>query len=117
VVEATDLVAACRFEERLGPHRVGPEEERRVEYRIAVVGLGGEVHDRVDVLGLEDLLDLPLLADVALDERDAVPHVGEVGLVARIRQQIEGDDVVVRPLRCPVADEVRSDEARCSCDE
>ena len=52
------------------------------------------------------------VADVALDEGDPVLDRREALAVARVRQQVVDDDVVVGVPVEPVVDEVRADEAR-----
>ena len=85
VVEARDAAVARGLEQRLRAEHVGAEEASRVEHREAVVRLGGEVHDHVDRLALEHRGDEIEVADVALDERDAVVDVGEVRRGSRRR--------------------------------
>ena len=79
--------------------------------------LGREVHDDVDPLARKRLLRELDVADVALDEDDPVLDVDEARAVAGVRQQVVGDDVVVRVLLEPVVDEVRADEAGPAGDE
>ena len=51
------------------------------------------------------------------DEDDPVVDVGEALAVARVGEQVVGDDVVVRVPLEPVADEVRADESGRAGDE
>ena len=86
----------------------------RVLHRQRIVRLGREVDDHVELVLGQRLLGELEVGDVALHEgnalRDVLAH-------ARVREQVVGDDVVVRPLLEPVADEVRADEAGRAGDE
>ena len=84
--------------------------------RLLDVALGRRAHDDVH-LG-DDVFHEPRIPDVAVYERQplVVHHVGEVGDVARVRERVEGDDVVRRVLE-QVADEVRRDEPAAAGDE
>ena len=62
----------------------------------------------------ERLLGRLEIADVPLDEDDAVLDVGQVGAVPGIGQHVEGHHLVLGVLLDPVADEVRPDEAGTS---
>ncbi len=114
VVEAAQAGAARGFEQRLRAEHVRAEEAARVDDRVAVVGLRGEVDDDVDRVLLERPLDQLAVRDVALDQRDAVRHVLAH---AGVREQVEDDDVVAGMPVEPVADEVRADEAGAAGDE
>src|SRR5690606_11445750 len=78
----------------------------------------------------EDLLDEGSVADVAVDEAEAVFRrleiaptrgisfqVGEVLTVAGVGQGVQHDDAVARVAGEPVVDEVRADEAGASGDQ
>ena len=109
-MEPRDTVASGRLRQGLGAHHVGLEEPRGIEDRQAVVGLGGEIHDHVDVvLGQcgRHHLEIP---DVTPDERDAVLDIVEVRPVPGVGQHVEGDHGVVGVALDPVADEVGADE-------
>ena len=107
---------SCGLAEALGAEHIGAEEAGRLEHGEAVVRLGGEVHDDVDTVLLQVAGDLVGVADVGLDERhpieavDVLPHPG-------VGQHVESDDVIVRVLVTPVADEVRADEPGRTGDE
>src|SRR5581483_5492199 len=77
VVEALHTDAARRLEERLRAEDVRPEEADRFDDGEAVVRLGGEVHDDVDRLGLEQALAELEVRNVAFDERRLRVDVGE----------------------------------------
>ena len=79
--------------------------------------LGGEVDDDVDALVAERRLGQLAIADVALHEHDPVLDGREVRPVARVREQVVDDDVVVRVALEPVVDEVRADEPGAAGDE
>ena len=80
VVEPRDLGLARGLEHGLGPEHVGAEETARVEDGQAVVGLGGEVDDRVDVGAARRVAQGEIaVAHVAVDEDDPVLEVDEVG--------------------------------------
>ena len=61
----------------------------------AVVRLGGEVDDRVHALVADDALRQVAVGDVALHEHDPTLDILQAGTVARVREQVERDDVVV----------------------
>ena len=92
---------AGRLEHGLGPEHVGPEEPARVEHGQAVVGLGGEVHDRVDLVLAEGLEGELAVADVAVDEGDPVLDVGQAGPVPGVGEGVVGDHGVVGVLLAP----------------
>ena len=75
------------------------------------MGLGGEVDDHVDVVLCKAGRDHVEVADVTLDERDAILDVVEVRPVPGVGEHVEGDHCVVGVALDPVADEVRTDEA------
>ena len=110
VVEPGHAVAAGRLGQGLGAQHVGPEEPGRVQDGQAVVGLGGEVDDDVDLVLGQGLGHHLEVADVALDEGDPVLDVGQVGPVAGVGEHVEGHDGVVGVVLHPVPDEVRADE-------
>src|SRR5581483_8449641 len=115
VVEAGDAVAARGLEQRLRAEDVRPEEAARVEDGEAVVRLGGEVDDDLDLLLGEQPLAQLEVADVALDEANVEPV--EVAPVAGVREQVEDDDAIAGlPLEV-APDEVRADEAGGAGDE
>ena len=78
-----------------------PTPERQTEGRggiqqaEGVVRLGSEVDDGVDVLALERSGGRVVIADVALDEGDHVADVREVLDVARVREEVVHDHVIV----------------------
>ncbi len=108
---------ARRLEQDDRSHHVRPEEAGRIDDGVAVVRLGGEVHDRVDLLGVEHLVEAGRVGDVALGEDDPVAEVAQVREVARVGERVVGDDVVVGALGRPVAHEVRADEPGGAGDE
>ena len=114
MVETADSAAARRLEQLLRPQHVRPGEQRRVLHCEAVVGLGGEVDDHVEVVLGERLLDQLEVADVSVDEghgvRDVLAH-------ARVREQVVGDQLFVRAALEPVTQEVGADEAGGAGDE
>ncbi len=117
VVEPGHLGLTGGLEHGLGPDDVGPEEPAGVDHGQAVVGLGGEMDDRVDVVrpqGLEG--ELPV-AHVAVDEGDPVLDVGQVGAVPGVGEGVVGHDVVVGVLLHPVTDEIGPDKACTAGDE
>ena len=87
-----------------------------IDDRQAVVRLGGEVDDAIDGVFLEHLLDDLGVADVGVHERHPVDAV-DVLAHARVRQRIEGDDVVTGMLFDPVPHEVGADEPGRAGDE
>ena len=99
-----------RLQEGLGADDVGAEEPARVEDGQAVVRLGREVHDRVDLVLAEGALGPLQVADVAPDEGDPVADVVEVGQVAGVGEQVVGHHVVAGVVLGPVTDEVGTDE-------
>src|SRR5262249_41976154 len=93
------------------------EEAAWVDDGEAVVGLGREVDDRVDLLVAQDALCELAVADVAFDEGEPLLDVLEAGAVSGVREQVEDDDVVVRVALDPEADEVGADEPGSAGDE
>ena len=65
------------------------------------VGLGGEVHHGVGLLGLEELVDASVVADVGLDKLIAgmICDRLQIFQIARIGQLVEIDDLL-RPAFC-----------------
>ena len=114
VVEPCDADLAGRLQQRLGPEHVGAEEQSRVENGQTVVGLGREMDDGVDLLVTQRLLGQGAVTDVTLDEDDGIFDVGQIRSVAGVGEHVIGDDVVLRMLFDPVADEVRPDETGSS---
>ena len=114
VVEPPDADLAGRLQERLGPEHVGAEEQPGVENGQAVVGLGRKVDDRVDLLLPQRLLSQGTVADVTVHEDDRIFDIGQIRPVAGIREHVIGDDVVLRMLFDPVADEIRPDKTGSS---
>ena len=92
------------------------EEAARVDDREAVVRLGGEVDHVVDLVLAQDVLDDVEVGDVRLDEGSILDPV-EIRAVARVRQEVEGDDRVVGMPLEPVVHEVGADEAGRARDE
>ncbi len=90
---------------------VGPREEAGIDDGQAVVRFGCEVDDDVDVVLTQGLLGELEICDVALHERRPVLRPREVLAVARVGQEVVGDDVVVGIFLEPEVDEVRADEA------
>jgi hypothetical protein len=83
---------AGRLEHGLGPEDVGPEEQARIEDGQAVVGLGGEVDDRVDpISGPQVFSGAVPVADVPWTKDDPVLDVGQVGPVAGVGEGVVGD--------------------------
>ena len=108
--------APRRLEQRLRAEDVRAEEARRVDHREAVVRLGGEVDDDVDLLLREQPLGSSRSPMSPSTSRSASTSA-RVRAVAGVRQEVEDDDVVVRMPLEPVADEVRADEAGSAGDE
>ena len=117
VVKPVDAGRARGFEQGLGAEDVGAEEATRIDDGEAVVRLGSEVDDRVELLLAQHALGELAVADVSFDEDDPVVHVLEACSVARVGEQVEDDDVIVRVPLEPVADEVRADEPGAAGDE
>ena len=115
VVKARHPAPARGLEQRLRPEDVGAEEAAGVDHGEAVVRLGGEVDEHVDVLLGEQPLGRVEVADVA----DCEPHAEpvEVARVAGVGQLVERHDVVARVVFEPPADEVRADESGRAGDE
>ncbi len=76
------------------------------------MGLGREVHDRLDPVLGERRLDQGLVTDVALDEGHPPRglELGDAAAVAGIGQSVEHDELVLRAVGRPVTHEVRTDE-------
>ncbi len=83
------------------------------------VGLGGKMHDCVNLLRQDNVADEVAGADVSLDElvvgiRLKLLDVLEAGAVV---QAVEVDNVVVRIILHQTLDHMRADEASASCEE
>jgi hypothetical protein len=112
-------VAAGRLEQREGADEVRAQERGGVAEGVVVVGLRGEVHDRVALAGErpDQLLDQRGVGDVADDQAHPVlGETGEGGGGAGVGEAVQhrharvgaGEDVV---------DEVRADEAGAAGDQ
>jgi hypothetical protein len=115
--EAVDRPAADGVEEHLRPLDVRRHElAAALLDRLLHVRLGSRVDDHVDVR--DDLGDEVGISDVTVDEGEAlVPdYIGEVVHVARVRERVEGDDLVGRRGE-QVAHEIRRDEPGAAGDE
>ena len=101
VVKARHAGVPGGLEHRLRAEHVGTEEQTGVEHGQAVVGLGGEVDHRVDGVLAQPGRGKLAVANVTLDEDDAVLDVGQVGPVSGVGEGVVGDDavagVVLRP--------------------
>jgi len=113
-MEALDADGTRGVEQRHGAEHVRTKEPRRVDDRKAVVRLGREVDYGVDLLVPQRALGEIEIADVAPHEHDPLLDVGQALAVPRIREQVVGDDVVVRIPAEPIVDEVGADEPRGS---
>src|SRR5262249_16089455 len=107
-------VASRGLEKQLSPDRVRVREDPRVEYGKAVVRLGGEVDDDVDLVLAERPRRQLEVGDVSLDERNVL---GDVLPSARVGEQVGGDDVIAASALTPATDEVGADEAGRAGDE
>ena len=110
-------MTAAGVEQHLGTLDVRRHElARAVEDRLLDVRLGRGVDDHIDAL--DDLLDVGGIADVALDEREAlVPEqVGDVGRVAGIGERVHDHDLVIGGAQQMPA-EVGTDEPGTAGDE
>ena len=99
-----------RLEQRLGAEHVRAKEAPGIDDRQAVVRLGREVHDRVELLVAQQSLGQLAVADVSFDEDDPVFNVLEARSTAGVGEQVEDDEVIVRMPLEPEADEIRADE-------
>ena len=83
------------------------------------MGLGREVHDRLDAVAGERLGDESLVADVPVNEVHPAfsLELGDGAAVPGIGQGVEHDELILRMAPGPVAHEVGTDEARAACDE
>ena len=103
----------CSLQQRQSTHHVGLGEGERVFDGAVNVALSGEVDDAVDLLVLHQLVERIKVADVHPDKLvvGLVLNVFEVGEIARIRQLIEVDDVVLGVLVHKQAHYVASNKA------
>ena len=98
VDEAHDVVHLRGLEQHVRAEDVVPRELERVAERVVDVRLRREVHDRVDLLRLQDVVDEVRRADVALDEfvvrqrRDLL----EVREARAVVEAVEVQDLVLR---------------------
>ncbi len=82
------------------------------------MALGREVDDRARAMLRQQRIDERAVADVAVLEhvaRVALQRL-EVGQIARVRERVEVDDVLVVVLE-PVEDEIATDEAGAAGDQ
>ena len=110
---------AGAVEEHLRAEHVRAHEDLRVEDRTVHVGLGREVHHRVDGvfgehalhrLGVRDVGPHEVIARVVLD-------VGEILQVAGVGEQVDVHDLGVGPLAQQVTHEVGAAETGPAGDE
>ena len=98
VDEANHIVHLGRFQQHVRAEDVVPRELERVAERVVDVRLRREVHDRVDLLRLQNVVDEVRRADVALDEfvvrqrRDLL----EVREARAVVEAVEVQDLVLR---------------------
>src|SRR5690606_19010267 len=109
----------CCIEQHLRPHDVRLDEFRGPMYRSIDVGLGCEMHDRIDLLLFQEVVYEIVFANIAMHEADAVGCTQgfDVREVARIRERIEHDDAIFGVHATPVMSEVGADESRAAGDE
>ena len=107
------------LEEDVGAVDVVLGELEGVAEGVVDVGLGGEVHDGVDVLGDEEVVDEVGAGDVALDELEVRGGFGRVEVleVGAVVELVEDHDFVVRVGADEPVGDVGGDEARGSGDE
>ena len=81
--------------------------------------LGGEVDHDVDALSAHERRDRPACGDIEPHEVEPriAFEIGEVRVVAGVRQQVERDEALDVVAAEGVADEVRADEAGGASDE
>ena len=81
--------------------------------------LGCEVHDRVKIVLVEQVLEWFSIADVAVhkQERFIVPQLVKIGAIACICQRIEHDDAVCRSQTAPMKGEIGADKSRTAGDQ
>jgi hypothetical protein len=105
--------AARRAQQHMSPDDVGLDESVGAENRAIDMGLRGKVHDRVDALLPQQLLDERTVGDVAVDEAKGRLIIGhaQAGEIACIGERIEHHHTLLRMLLQPVVDEVATDES------
>ena len=111
VAEAADVLALLgRLEEHVGADDVAVRELEAVAEGVVDVRLGGEVHDGVDLLGLEHVIDEVGCANVSLDEF-VVLVVADDGIdvlaACAVIELVEVDDIVLRVFLHHTDDHVR----------
>ena len=106
-------VLAAGVHHHLGAQDVGLQEDLRGLDGAVHVGLGSEVHHRVRLLLLEDLIDGVPVTDVHLIEGKVgvLQRLLQRGEVARIGQGVQTDDPILGMVFQLKVDEVRTDEA------
>jgi len=107
VDEAADLATQIpgQFEERQGPLNIVPTEGTDVTETQVDVRLGRKVEDRVDLMGLQDLVDGQPVVDVNLVEGDRLFQAVSAGTVV---DPIDDDDRVT--LFCQKISRMQTDE-------
>ena len=127
VVEALAFVAfgkrlpivAGGLQQAEGAHHIGAGEAHRIFDGAIDVTFGGKVNDAVDVLLFEQTAHGGVVADVEAGELIVrrVFHVGEVGQVAGVGEDVETDDMVVGILLNKTAHDVVADETGAAGDD
>jgi len=96
---------AGRVQKDEGPHHVRLDEGRRAKDAIVHVALGGEVHQRPDVVLLQETLHEVAILDVTRHELDPLEPC-QARKVRRIRELVQHQDPVLRMAAMPAVDEV-----------
>src|SRR5689334_20958892 len=117
MMETSDAHLTGGLQQCLCSHDVGAEESGGVQHREAVVGFSREIHDDVDAILTQRLLGEWEIANVALDEPYSLVQILEIGAIARVGQQVVGDNLIGGMCEIPVPHKVGADESRGTCDE
>src|SRR5580698_4917770 len=101
------------------PDHIGSDEIVGAQDRAIDMRFRGKVHQRVDLVLLEQRSYSGLIANVAFDEQIArvVRNVRKIVNIARIGQGVEYHHPALARMGQPVVDEVRADETRTSGNE
>src|SRR5262245_55933612 len=92
---------------------VCPDKSVRRHDRPVHVTLGREMHDRVEIMLVEQILGQVPIANVAVHEQECLVVLErvEIGAVAGIGQGIENDDAICRSQTAPMQDEIGADKS------
>jgi hypothetical protein len=107
------------LEQRVRADHVRLDEGVRTVNGPIDVRLGSEMHDGIDFLTTQQLLDQLAIANISADEAELGPahRRFEICRVACVRERIQDDQRIARMLPKPMVNEVGANEAGAAGDE